>query len=277
MTGDVLVPEEHQSTPDRVDRDVDRPVIVVIGSRQPAAVHGWAPAEARDCHVCESPRLSLCWKIGQHLNALGVSGEARDGDPSVGEDEVRRAAEAQVHPRGAPAGGAGVRRPEGGPRVAERRRPGPGRVAKHGVRLPAGVRHEQVEPTVAVVVAGGDAHAGVRVGHSFGAGSLLEAEAEPLGIRRGPAGPGYVLVELVRVFVVGDVQVGPPVAVRVREERAEAVVEVRRLEPRLDPDFLEPRVTMRVTALVQVEEVADALVVRGKATDGGRHGAFKSV
>ena len=144
-------------------------------------------------------------------------------------------------------------------------------MSKDGVRLSTGVRHEKVEPAVAVVVAGRDAHSGVRIVDSLRGATLLEAEAEPFGVSGGPTGPGNVLVELIRVFVVGDVQVGPPVSVVVREQRAEAVAELSRLEPRLDPDFAEPRVSMLVVAFVEVEQVAHTPVVRGEAADRVRH------
>ena len=54
--------------------------------------------------------------------------------------------------------------------------------------------------------------------------ALLEAEAEACGIGLRAARPRHVDVELVRVLVVRDVEVGPAVAVDVDELRAEAVV-----------------------------------------------------
>ena len=44
-------------------------------------------------------------------------------------------------------------------------------------------------------------------------GALLEAEAEPGRIRLRAAGPGDVDVELVRILVVRDVEVGTAVAI----------------------------------------------------------------
>ena len=89
--------------------------------------------------------------------------------------------------------------------------------------LAAGVGHEQVGPAVAAVVLGGDPHAGVGIGDSPARALLDEVEAER------PA--GLVDVEPVRVEVVRDVEVGPAVAVHVGEDRAEAVVGVRALDP----------------------------------------------
>ena len=148
--------------------------------------------------------------------------------------------------------------------------------AQDGVRLPPRVRHEEVEPAVAVVVARRDAHARVRVGDSFRDAPLLEAEAEAGRIGGGAARPGDVLVQLVRVLVVRDVQVGPAVAVVVREDRAEAVAEVAR--PRALP-ARRPRGTSRgrgVVPLVQVEEVAHAGVARREATDRASRSACSS-
>ena len=76
---------------------------------------------------------------------------------------------------------------------------------------------------------------------------------------------GLVDVEPVRVEVVRDVEVGPPVAVHVGEDGAEAVVDVTVLDPGLQRDVPEPRVAVRVEALVQVEQVAERLVVRREA------------
>ena len=69
--------------------------------------------------------------------------------------------------------------------------------------------------------------------------ALLEAEAEAGRIGLRAAGPGDVHVQLVRVLVVGDVEVGTAVAVDVDELRAEPVAEARRLEARLHPDLAE--------------------------------------
>ena len=135
-------------------------------------------------------------------------------------------------------------------------------------RLVTGVGHEQVVPPVAVVVGRRDAHPGIPVGDALGGRALLEAEAEPGRVGLHAAGPRDVLVQLVRILVVGDVEVGPPVAVVVREHRSEAVAEVRRLETRSDADLAEPRAAVRAGALVQIEEVAHAGVVRREA--GGR-------
>src|SRR4029077_14857980 len=87
----------------------------------------------------------------------------------------------------------------------------------------------------------------------------------------GSPGPGNVFVELIRVLVVRDVQVGPSVSVVVREQRAEAVPEIRRLEARLYADFAESRVSMLVVAFVEVEQVAHTLVIRGEAAERVRH------
>ena len=89
-----------------------------------------------------------------------------------------------------------------------------------------------------------------------------------LGIRVGAALQRDVLVELVRVGVVRDVQVESPVAVDVREHRAEAVRDLRPLDPGLSSDLAERRVPVRVGAFVQVEEIADRLVVGGEAGRG---------
>src|SRR6476646_7858222 len=157
------------------------------------------------------------------------------------------------------------------PRIEEGGRSCTRSMSKEGVRLSTGVRHEEVEPAIAVVVARRNAHSGVRIVDSLRGATLLEAEAEPFGVSGGPTGPGNVLVELIRVLVIGDVQVRPSVSVVVREQRAEAVPKVSRLEPRLHPDFAESRVSMLVVAFVEVEQVAHTPVIRGEAAERVRH------
>src|SRR4029078_5673091 len=132
-------------------------------------------------------------------------------------------------------------------------------MSKQCVGLSTGVRHEEVEAAIAVVVTGRDAPSGVRILDSLRGATLLEAEAEPFGVSGGPTRPGNVLVELIRVFVVGHVQVGPSVSVVVREQRTEAVPEIRRLEPRLYADFAESRVPMLVFAFSVGEQVRHTL------------------
>ena len=105
------------------------------------------------------------------------------------------------------------------------------------MRLPARVRDEEVGTAVAVEVGLGDAHAGVVVVDAVGLRHVDEVEAERAA--------RLVDVEVVRVLVVRDVEVGAAVAVHVGEDRAEAVPEVRRLEARLDADLLEPRTAVR--------------------------------
>ena len=107
-------------------------------------------------------------------------------------------------------------------------------------RLVAGVGHEQVVAAVAVVVGGRDAHPGIPVGDALGRRALLEAEAEPGRVGLHASRPRDVLVQLVRILVVGDVEVGPPVAVVVREHRSEAV---RRNWPTRVPQRRRPRGT----------------------------------
>ena len=81
----------------------------------------------------------------------------------------------------------------------------------------------------------GDAHAGVRIRHPRCRGAVLEAEAEPRRVGLRSARPRDVDVELVRILVVRDVEVGTAVAVDVEEGRAEAVREAGRLETCLRP------------------------------------------
>ena len=107
-------------------------------------------------------------------------------------------------------------------------------------------------PPVAVVVGGDDAHAR-RTGRRRPPRPRAprSGSRDPAGIGLHAAGPRHVLVQLVRILVVRDVEIRPPVAVVVREDRAEAVREVRRLEPRLDADLAEARAAVRPVALVE--------------------------
>ena len=73
-----------------------------------------------------------------------------------------------------------------------------------------------------------------------------------------------VEIEPVRVEVVRHVEVGPAVAVDVREGRAEPVVEPVRLEPGRAPDLAEARVpTTRPD--VEIEQVTHCTVIRREA------------
>ena len=91
--------------------------------------------------------------------------------------------------------------------------------------LGPGVGHEEVGTTVGAEVLRRDPHARAAVGDSPGAPCLHEVEAERAA--------GDVQVQPVRVEVVRDVEVGPPVAVQVSEDGAEAVVDVCSLDARL--------------------------------------------
>src|SRR4029453_19010781 len=120
---------------------------------------------------------------------FGVVAQVGDRDVAVGEHEVEVGVAVEVDPGVAPAG--------------ERRRghevvPGvgvalPGRLAPvHGVALAPRVRDEQVGVAVAVVVGGGDPHAGVGVVGAGVLGHVPQAEAEAVGIGGGASRPGLV-------------------------------------------------------------------------------------
>src|SRR5204863_1293652 len=111
-----------------------------------------------------------------------------------------------------------------------------------------------------------------RVGDTGDGCALLEAEAEPCRIGLLPARPGDVLVEPVGVTVVGDVEIGGTIAAEIGEHGTEAVVESRGLEACLDADLAEPRATVLAAADVQVEKVANAGDVVGKARGGAGNG-----
>ena len=128
---------------------------------------------------------------------------------------------------------------------------------------PRELRHEQVSGPFC----DGDAHAGVRVGDAPRRRAVLEAEAEAGGIGLRAAGPRDVHVELVRVLVVRDVEVGTAVAVDVDERRAEPVAEAR---PPRGPPARRPRGSDRA-AEVEEEQVADAGEVRREAGERARH------
>ena len=150
-------------------------------------------------------------------------------------------------------------------RAFAKRRPGAEPVG--GRRLAARVRHEQVGARRRR--RGRDAHAGERVGDAFGRAALLEAEAEPGRVGLRAARPRHVHVELVRVLVVRDVEVGAAVAVVVRERGPRPCAELRRLEAGLQR---RPRGTGAAAArsLVQEQQVADPGEVRREARERAR-------
>src|SRR2546430_13663486 len=108
----------------------------------------------------------------------------------------------------------------------------------------------------------------MRTRHARAGCALLEAEAESRRIGLPAAGPGDVLVEPVRVTVVGDEEIGPPVAVEIGEDCTEAVVEPRGLEACLDADLAKLRMALAVAPDVEVEEIADARDVVREARSG---------
>ena len=211
--------QQDQLSADRVDGDVHAPVVVVVGRRDATPVDERPGVEAdRWAHVGE-PALH----VREDLERRSVLRQIRDRDGAVRQDEVEPAVVREVDPGVAPAGcvGSDCRR-EDGADVRERRARGR---LERGVALAARVRHEEIGAAVAGVVLGGDAHAGVRVGDAGRAAFLDEVEAERAA--------RLVDVQPVRVEVVGDVEVGPAVAVHVGEHGAEAVIDVLRLDPGL--------------------------------------------
>ena len=123
------------------------------------------------------------------------------------------------------------------------------------------VRDDEVGAAVAAVVARSDPHPGVRVGEADARRALHQPEAEPERVGRGATLARDVHVEPVRVGVVRDVEVGTAVAVRVHEHGAETVLGRAAVDARLLTDLPEPGVALGVVAGVEVEQVADALVV----------------
>src|SRR5207247_499677 len=81
----------------------------------------------------------------------------------------------------------------------------------------------------------------------------LEAAPEPGGIGLRATGPGHVLVELIRVLVIRDVEIGATVVVVVQEHGAEPVPRRCGLEARLDPDLPESCMAARIVSFVEVE------------------------
>src|SRR5437660_5128127 len=134
--------------------------------------------------------------------------------------------------------------------------------------LAARVRDEQVGTPVTVEGRSRDTHPRIRVRHARDGCALLEAETEPRRVRLPPARPGDVLVQPVRVTVVGDEEIGPPVAVEIGEDRTEAVVEPRSLEACLNADLAKLRMSVAVAPDVEVEEIANAGEVVGEPRRG---------
>ena len=264
VAGGAAVPEQDQPAADRVDRDVDVAVVVVVGRREPAAVR--APDGVRPdggARVGELAAPPFAGQVLQHLDPLRVLRQVLDRDRAVGEDEIEIAVEIEIDPGHAPAGEVlAERRREVGTRVREGGRRAPVR----GMQLPARVRHEEVVAPVEAVVRGRDAHARVRVVDALTASALDEAEAEAVRA-------GDVQVEPVRVEVIRDVEVEAAVVVHVREDRTETVIDPSRLEPGALADLAEPRAAVSVVAQVEVEAIAHAGDVRREAARGPGHGS----
>ena len=261
-----IVPEQDQPPADRVDRDVEVAVVVVVGRREASSVHRGRAREPGGLDGREARLLARPGHVLEDLHASGVLREVHDGDRAVRQDEVEIAVQVQVGPGHAPS--RRVRADcscELGARIGERRALCRPEAPVGGVQLVARVRDEDVRPPVAGEVLCRDSHARVRVGDVLAFRDVLEAEAEMLGIGVGATLQRDVLVELVGIRVVRDVQVETPVVVEVREDRSEAVRDLRPLDARRSSDLSERRVPVLVGAFVQVEEIADGCVVGWEA------------
>ena len=263
--------EQDQAAADGVDRDVQPAVIVVVRHSEPPADD---EGQGRRAAVRELSRRALCGPVLEHLDRLRVPAKVPDRDRAVGEDEVRIAVEVEVAPGDAPArertaeggGEAGASVGKRGA-VPARRQP-----VQDRVLLAARVADEEIGQAVAVRVGVRNAHAGVRIGGARAGGPLLEAEAEPGRVCPDAARPGDVLVQPVRILVVGDVQVEAAVSVEIREDGAEGVVEAGHFEACLTSDLAKAP-----AAAIEVEQVAHARVAAGKPALEPGIGAFTSV
>ena len=84
------VVQEHESAADRVDGDVDAPVVVVVRGRDAPSVHERDPVEPQ---VLEPTPV-----VAEHLHRSGVLRQVRHGDGAVGEHEVELAVVPEVDP-----------------------------------------------------------------------------------------------------------------------------------------------------------------------------------
>ena len=130
------------------------------------------------------------------------------------------------------------------------------------MQLASRVRYEQVGAPVLAEIGGCDPHTGVRVVDGLTPRDLVEPEPKL-------SGPRDVPVQLVRISVVGHVQVEAPVAIEVREHRAEAVTEPLVLEAGDLSHLSERGAVVPGCSSIEVEEVAHRMVVVGEAGSGG--------
>ena len=195
---------------------------------------------------------------------MGSASRARfvTGTAPLARTTSRSVSRSRSGPGHSPAGERSVERLRHlGPRVHERGRAcGQRLVAVHGMRLAAGIADEEVAAAVAVVVRHGDAHSRVRIGHAGACRALVEPETEPRRVRVRAARPGDVLVHLVRVGVVGDVQVEVTVAIEIGEDGSQPVPEPRRLDAGVHPDLPERDATLVARPVGDEEEVANARI-----------------
>src|SRR5439155_20507779 len=194
------------------------------------------------------PRSGGPPNVLQDLNRLRVPLEIRDRYPAVGEHEIGMAVQVEVDPGSPPSGERPAeRRRERRSVVLERRTgrdgllPGVDRMA-----LTTRVRAEEIGAPVTVEVGGRDPHPRVRIRHAGARRALFESKAEPGRVGLPSAGPRDVLVQPIRVAVVGDVEIRSPVAVEVGEDSTEAVVEPRGFEPGLNAELAEARAAVPV-------------------------------
>ncbi len=138
------IAQEDEPAPDRADREVHRPVVVVVSRRQPASVHARpAVRPAQDADVREPRPRTGARDVLDDLQPARVVREVRHRDRAVRDRELRASVEGEIGPRRSPSGRA--RRERGAElraRVAERGA-GSRRAGERRMRLPPRVRHDR--------------------------------------------------------------------------------------------------------------------------------------
>ena len=226
MAGRILETKQVRTIVHVRDRDVNVSIVVEVGEGRAATGlrHGDRVSQAftdigetAGAEIAIDDLALLVTRFGLELNHFRIN-------VAVGQKQIQPAVVVEVDP---------ARAPSQPPRVdadSSRKRPilavPVARVGVERRRVAGEIRFEHVHRPVAIVVADGDAHAGLRL-------PVLTVRAAARHADVGERAVAIVAVQCARVRIVRDIEVDPAVVVEVERAHAQAVCALRARDPRL--------------------------------------------